>query len=100
MPSSSDAARRADSSAETALLQRIEEMSFLGTLNERLARVPDFASACRALVELVFEERYAERVAFVAIDPLRGVCTLEAMLPAAPDDDHAPESDLTALPAA
>ena len=34
---------------ETALLQRIEEMSFLGAVNERLARVPDFASACRAL---------------------------------------------------
>ena len=98
MPSSGDAARRVDSSMETALLQRIEEMSFLGTLNERLARVPDFASACRTLVELVFEERYAEHVAFVAIDALRGVSTLEAMLPASSDDDHAAESDLTALP--
>ena len=54
-------------STETALLQRIEEMSFLGTVNERLARVPDFASACRALVELVWEERYAESVAFVEV---------------------------------
>ena len=95
---SSGDARRVDSSTETALLQRIEEMSFLGTLNERLARVPDFGSACRTLVELVFEERYAERVAFVAIDALRGVCTLEAAVPSAPEDDHAPEASLTALP--
>ncbi len=83
---------------ETALLQRIEEMSFLGMLNERLARVPDFGSACRTLVELVFEERYAERVAFVAIDALRGVCTLEAAVPSAPEDDAAPEASLTSLP--
>ena len=40
-------------STESALLQRIEEMSFLGTLNERLSRVPDFASACRALIVVV-----------------------------------------------
>jgi signal transduction histidine kinase len=97
MPSSGEPARRADSSTETALLRRIEDMSFLGTLNERLARVPNFAAACRALVELVFEERYAERVAFVAIDGLRGVCTLEAMLPASADDDGM-ELDVAALP--
>lgn len=91
--------RRVASSTETALLQRIEEMSFLGTLNERLARVPDFASACRALVELVFEERYAEAVAFVAIDGLRRVCSLEAILPAGLDDDCAVELSVDALPA-
>src|SRR5262249_40437345 len=98
MPSSGEPARRGDSTTETALLQRIEEMSFLGTLNERLARVPDFAAACRNPVRLVCEERYAERVAFVAVDALRAVCTLEAMLPAAADDDLAAELSLTALP--
>ena len=98
MPCSSESARRAASSTETALLQRIEEMSFLGTLNERLSRVPDFASACRALVELVFEERYADAVAFVAIDGLRGVCILEAIVPAGLDEEGAAELSVEALP--
>jgi signal transduction histidine kinase len=72
-------------STESALLQRIEEMSFLGTVNERLARVPDFASACRTLVELVWEERYADVVAFVVVDGPRRVCTLQAVVPASCD---------------
>jgi len=72
-------------STETALLQRIEEMSFLGAVNERLARVPDFASACRALVELVWEERYADAVAFVVVDGPRRICTLQSVLPASLD---------------
>ncbi len=76
-------------SPESALLQRIEEMSFLGSVNERLARVPDFASACDALVELVWEERYADSVAFVVVDAPRRVCTLQAMVPPSSDDPAA-----------
>ncbi len=72
-------------SPETALLQRIEEMSFLGAVNQRLARVPDFASASRALLELVWEERYADAVAFVVVDGPRRVCTVQAVLPASFD---------------
>src|SRR5512147_2445543 len=67
---------------ESALLQRIEEMSFLGTLNESLSRAPDFASACRTLVELVWEERYAQSVAFVVVDGPRRICSLQEVLPA------------------
>lgn len=72
----------AAATTESALLQRIEEMSFLGALNERLAQVPDFATACRALVDLVWEERYAEAVAFVAVDAPRRIGTLQVVLPA------------------
>jgi signal transduction histidine kinase len=88
----------AAASTESALLQRIEEMSFLGTLNERLAQVPDFAAACRAFVELVWEERYAEAVAFVAVDPPRRIGTLHAVLPARLDIEPSAEMSLDAEP--
>lgn len=85
-------------STESALLQRIEEMSFLGTLNERLSRVPDFASACRALVELVWEERYAKAVAFVVVDGARRVCTIQAAMPASLDVEPDVEMSVDAEP--
>jgi signal transduction histidine kinase len=85
-------------STETALLQRIEEMSFLGAVNERLSRVPDFASACRALVDLVWEERYADAVAFVVVDGPRRVCTLQSVVPASLDVEPTAEMSIDAAP--
>jgi len=85
-------------STETALLQRIEEMSFLGAVNERLSRVPDFASACRALVELIWEERYADAVAFVVVDGPRRVCTVQTVVPASLDVEPTAEMSLEAQP--
>ncbi len=76
---------------ESALLLRIDEMSFLGTVNERLARVPDFAAACRVLVELVWEERYADAVAFVAVDAPRRICTVQTVLPTSFDVEPSAE---------
>jgi signal transduction histidine kinase len=78
---------RARRSAEAALLEKIEELSFLRLLNDRLARVPDFASACRALVDLVWEERRAEAVAYVSVDAQRRLCRVEAIAPAATGGD-------------
>ncbi len=80
MPSSSESAPRR--SAEAALLEKIEELSFLRLLNDRLARAPDFVSACRALVDLVWEERRADSVAYVSVDPQRRLCRVEATAPA------------------
>ena len=88
----------AAATTESALLQRIEEMSFLGALNERLARVPDFATACRALVELVWEERYAEAVAFVAVDAPRRIGTLQVVLPVRFDVEPNAEMTIDAEP--
>ncbi len=85
-------------STESALLQRIEEMSFLGTLNDRLSRVPDFAAACRALVELVWEERYADAVAFASVDGPRRVCTLEARMPPSLDLESTVEASIETAP--
>lgn len=73
------AARR--SATEAALLEKIEELSFLRAVNDRLARVPDFASACRALVDVVWSERPVELVAYASIDHQRRVCRLEALAP-------------------
>jgi signal transduction histidine kinase len=82
MLSQNDPARAALQSTQAALLEKIEELSFLRSLNDRLARVADFASACRALVDLVWEERHADAVAYVSIDVERRVCCLEAVAPA------------------
>jgi signal transduction histidine kinase len=65
------------------LVEKIEELSFLRSLNDRLAHVPDFASACRVLVDLVWEERRLDAVAYLAVDEQRRVVTLEATAPAA-----------------
>lgn len=69
------------SATEAALLEKIEELSFLRAVNDRLAHVPDFASACRALVDLVYSERRVECVAYAAVDHQRRVCRLEAVAP-------------------
>ncbi|MEB2284747.1 MAG: hypothetical protein B6D46_13410 [Polyangiaceae bacterium UTPRO1] len=97
MPLSSDRDVAAPST-ERALLQRIEEMSFLGGVNERLACAPDFASACRALVELVWEDRYADAVAFVAVDAPRRLCTVQTVLPAGCDVEPTAEMSIDRAP--
>jgi signal transduction histidine kinase len=68
-------------SAEAALLEKIEELSFLRTLNDRLARASDFASACRTLVDLISDEGWAHAVAYLSVDPQRRICRLEAVAP-------------------
>ena len=78
-------------SPETALLEKIEELSFLRALNDRLSCVPDFASACRALVDLVWEDGRADAVAYVSVDPQRRLCRLEALAPSGADKDVSAE---------
>jgi signal transduction histidine kinase len=81
MPSTIDLhARR--TSPEAALLEKIEELSLLRELNDRLTAVSDHRAACRALVELLCDGLSASRVAYYAIDPLRGVPVLETAAPA------------------
>lgn len=81
MPSTIDLhARR--TSPEAALLEKIEELSLLRELNDRLTAVSDHRAACRALVDLLCDGLSASRVAYYAIDPLRGVPVLEAAAPA------------------
>jgi signal transduction histidine kinase len=96
MPSSSEPAPRR--SAEAALLEKIEELSFVRLLNDRLARAPDFASACRALVDLVWEERRADAVAYVSVDAQRRLCRVEAAAPAGTGTDPAAEFGLDTSP--
>jgi signal transduction histidine kinase len=88
---------RGPASAEAALVERIEALSFLRALNDRLAAAPDFASACRALVELVWEARPAEAVAYLSIDVQRGCARVEAVMPAA-GDEPAPDLPLDTPP--
>src|SRR5438105_4869249 len=95
MRSSTEPARR--SSAEAALVERIEALSFLRALNDRLAAASDFASACRALVELVWQERRPEAVAYVSIDAQRGCGRVEAVMPP-PGDDSIADLPLDAPP--
>jgi signal transduction histidine kinase len=83
MRSSSEPARAAGRATEAALVEKIEELSFLRSLNDRLAHAPDFASACRVLVDLVWEERRVDAVAYLAVDEQRRVVSLEAVAPAA-----------------
>jgi signal transduction histidine kinase len=99
MPSSTEPTHAAGS-PEAALLDKIEQLSFLGILHERLAGVPDFGSACQALVDLVLVERTVEAVAYVSIDAPRRICRLEALATSAPLRVPASELDLTAPPLA
>jgi signal transduction histidine kinase len=94
MRSSSERVR----AVEAALLEKIEELSLLRLLNDRLGGVPDFASACRALVELVWECRGAEAVAYVSVDGPRRRGRLEAAAPAGPRPAEATELDLDTPP--
>jgi signal transduction histidine kinase len=68
-------------SVEAALIEKIEELSLLRALNDRLSRAPNFASACRALVDLVWEDRGATSVAYFSLDGASRTLRLEAVAP-------------------
>ena len=98
MPSSNEPPSPPRGSAESALLEKLEELSLLRTLGDRLSGAPDFAAACRVLVDLVNEERAADVTAFVSVDAERRVCRLEAIAPAHDTAAPAGELDLDAWP--
>src|SRR5215831_11455744 len=87
MPSSTEPARGAPPTVEAALLEKIEELSLLRQLNDRLVRAPDFAAACRGLVDLVWEGCHADEVIYFSVDTQRGWCRVEAQVPGALRDD-------------
>jgi len=68
-------------SADVALLEKIEELSLIRALNDRLAQASTFNIACQMLVDLVREERVATAVEYVSIDVERGIARLEAAAP-------------------
>ena len=68
-------------SADVALLEKIEELSLIRALNDRLAQAATFNVACQMLVDLVREERAAHAVEYVSIDTGRGIARLEATAP-------------------
>lgn len=68
-------------SADVALLEKIEELSLIRALNDRLAQAATFNIACQMLVDLVREERVASAVEYVSIDAERGIARLEATAP-------------------
>lgn len=72
-------------SAEGELLEKIEELSFLRLLNDSLAGAPDYASACQTLVDLIWDEGWADAVAYVSVDMQRQLCQLEAIAPTRSD---------------
>src|SRR4051812_8957004 len=86
MPSSIDPAGAAQS-ADVALLEKIEELSLIRALNDRLAQAATYNTACQMLVDLVREERAADAGEYVSIDAARCIARLEAT---APEDITAP----------
>lgn len=93
MQSSTDLAF-AGSSADEALLEKIEELSLIRALNDRLAQATTFNAACQLLVDLVREERAADAVEFVSIDRTRGIARLEAAAPGEPTVHRTYDVDL------
>jgi signal transduction histidine kinase len=83
---------------EAALLDKIEQLSLLRSLSDRLARAQDFASACRALVEVVWEEARAEAVAYVSVDSQRRVCHVEAAMPNGEGSESSGDVDFATAP--
>ncbi len=67
---------------EAALLEKIEELSFLRELAEGLSRAIDYPRACEALTELVWTQLGAGRVSYLALDVTRGLLHPEATCPA------------------
>ena len=92
MPSSPD--RGARPTAEGELLEKIEELSFLRLLNDSLASAPDYASACQTLVDLIWDEGWADAVAYMQ----RQLCRLEARAPRNGDIDSIGELNLQESP--
>jgi signal transduction histidine kinase len=81
MPSMIDS-RAFRRSPEAELLEKIEELSLLRSLNDRLTAAPDHRAACRALTDLLWEGLSARRVVYYGVDPARGAPILEAASPA------------------
>jgi len=82
MPSSSDPPAHTPPPEALALLEKIEELSLLRALSDRLAGAADFGAACQTLTDLVWTERGAESVAYVAVDPHGRGARREAVTPA------------------
>lgn len=82
MPSSNDPRAHTAPPEAVALLEKIEELSLLRALSDRLAAATDFGVACQALTDLVWAERGAESVAYVTVDPYGQSVRLEAVTPA------------------
>ncbi len=90
-----DAAAR---SLDAALLDKIEQLSLLRSLNDRLAHARDFASACRTLVQVVWEEVSAETVTYLSVDDERRVCHVQATAPDEAGADLGADVALTTAP--
>ena len=69
------------SSTELALLDKIESLSLLRQLNDRLADAADFPAACTVLVELLWEERGLQPAVYFSIDAGSHRARLEAIAP-------------------
>jgi signal transduction histidine kinase len=98
MPSSNERAGHVVPPEAVALLERIEELSLLRTLSDRMAAASDLGSACRALTELIWAARDAESVAYVTIDGAAdGHARLEAVTPPEALAALADDGSVTAL---
>ena len=93
MQSSTELAPAAPSPDE-ALLEKIEELSLIRELNDRLAQAPTYAAACQMLVDMVQDERGADAVEYVAIDRARRLARLEASAPDEPGAQDTFDADL------
>jgi signal transduction histidine kinase len=93
MQSSTELASLAPS-ADEALLEKIEELSLIRELNDRLARAATYNIACQMLVDMVRDERGADAVEFVSIDRARHLARLEASAPDEPGTQDTFDADL------
>lgn len=93
MQSSTELAPSAPSPDE-ALLEKIEELSLIRELNDRLAQAATYNAACQMLVDMVRDERGADAVEYVAVDRARGLARLEASAPDEPGAQDTFDADL------
>ena len=93
MQSSTELAPSAPSPDE-ALLEKIEELSMIRELNDRLGQAATYNAACQMLVDMVRDERGADAVEFVAIDSGRRLARLEASAPDEPGTQDTFDADL------
>lgn len=81
-------------SPDEALLEKIEELSLIRELNDRLGQAPTYSAACQILVDMVRDERGADAVEFVSIDRARRLARLEASAPDEPGTHDTFDADL------
>src|SRR5690349_24803985 len=81
-------------SADEALLEKIEELSLIRELNDRLAQAATYNTACQMLVDMVRDERGADAVEYVSVDRSRGLARLEASAPDEPGTQDTFDADL------